>query len=126
MRKRIRLWSTVAMIFLRIVLAAAWQVLKKNPGGIYAWVARYAAAGAFGSYVQRAYLYSIGKKTKVGLAIGLAYFAASIACSAGLHLGCLTVSWIGDASVAMLGWGILDSSARSACPTANISRQDQP
>jgi hypothetical protein len=105
-----------------VVLRLAWLLLKRNPGGLYAWLARFAAEGLFGKWVQRAYLYSIGKKTKVGLVIGLGYFLASILCSAGLHLGCLTVSWIGDASVVMLGWGVLDSSARADPPVLSTTQ----
>ena len=107
---------------LRIVLVAAWKVISRNPGSLYAFLARYAAAGAFGRYVQKAYIYSIGKKTRVGMVIGLMYFAASIACSAGLHLGCQTVTWIGDASVAMLGWGVLDSSTRAEPPVLSTTQ----
>jgi hypothetical protein len=107
---------------LRIVLVAAWRVLKSNPGGLYAWLARYTAAGAFGTWAQRIYLGLIGRKTKIGMVIGLLYFAASIACSAGLHLGCQTVTWIGDASVAMLGWGVLDSSARADPPVLSTTQ----
>ena len=117
MRKRVRLYGEVAMLILRLL----WIVVKRNPGATYSWVAKFAAEGAFGTWAQRIYLGLIGRKTKIGMIIGLAYFVASIACSAGLHLGCLTVSWIGDASVAMLGWGVIDASARSKCPTENVS-----
>ena len=103
------------------LLRLLWLVLRKNPGGLYSLLARAAAEGALGTWAQRIYLGLIGRKTKIGLAIGLVYFAASIACSAGLHLGFQTVSWIGDASVLMLSWGVVDSSARAACPTANVS-----
>ena len=72
MLKRIRLWGQVAMIVLRLL----WIVARKNPGGTYAWLARFAAEGVFGKHAQSFYLWTIGKKTKIGMGLGCAYFVA--------------------------------------------------
>jgi hypothetical protein len=107
---------------LRIVLVAAWRVISRNPGSLYAWLARCAAAGAFGKHVQSFYIWTIGKKTKTGIILGYAYFVASILCTYEVRIGCRLVSWIGDTSVFMLSWGVVDSSARAKPPVLSTTQ----
>jgi hypothetical protein len=98
------------------LLRLLWLVLKTNPGGLYSVLARAAAAGVLGKYVQSAYQWSLGKKTRIGMVMSLAYLIATIACSSGIHLGCDAVGWIGDLSVFMLAWGLVDASANALPP----------
>jgi hypothetical protein len=105
-----------------IVLRLLWIVARKNPGGTYAWLARFAAEGVFGKHAQSFYLWTIGKKTKIGMGLGCAYFVASILCTYEVHIGCQLVSWIGDTSVFMLSWGVVDSSARAVPPVLTTAQ----
>jgi hypothetical protein len=102
------------------LLRLLWLVLRKNPGGLYSLLARAAAEGVFGSWIQRLYLWSSGKKTKTGLWLGLAYLVTDNMCSLGFPFGCHAAYWIGWASVGMLGLGVTDASAHAQCPTSNI------
>ena len=104
------------------LLRILWYVLKTNPGGLYSALARAAAAGVLGKYAQSFYLWTIGKKTKIGMGLGCAYFVASILCTYEVHIGCQLVSWIGDTSVFMLSWGVVDSSARAVPPVLTTAQ----
>jgi hypothetical protein len=104
------------------LLRLLWLVLRKNPGGLYSLLARAAAEGALGKHAQSFYLWSIGKKTVAGIILGCAYFIASILCTYGIHIGCQLVSWIGDTSVFLLSWGVVDSAARATPPVLTTAR----
>jgi len=105
-----------------LILRLLWIVVKRNPGATYSWVAKFAAEGAFGKHVQSFYIWTIGKKTKTGIILGYAYFVASILCTYEVRIGCRLVSWIGDTSVFMLSWGVVDSSARAEPPVLSTTQ----
>jgi hypothetical protein len=104
------------------LLRLLFFLVKTNPGGLYSALARAAASGVLGKYVQSTYLWLIGKKTVTGIILGCAYFVASILCTYEVRIGCQLVSWIGDTSVFMLSWGVVDSSARAVPPVLTTAQ----
>jgi hypothetical protein len=101
-------------------LKLLWLVVRTNPGALYAHFASLAAGGNLGSRVQKVYLYLIGKKTKSGAALGIAYLLCCVPCWWGISVPwdwCRLTSWMGDLSLALLAWGVVDGSARAIPPT---------